>query len=173
MKGIYLCSFRAYHPGRDIVYQDLIEKRDLGGDGLDVDVSGFDYVISTPPCNWWSKANYRRNRSIYAMRTAHLLPCMIIKLSNAGKPFIIENVRNFDRMEKMGVFGLCREFGVSYRIIGRHTYFTNFAEWTPSIRTQSPSNIAHISRAKREGGEEVRQIIDDWIGQLERRKSGK
>lgn len=166
MKGIYLCAFRAFHAGREIVYQDLFEKRDVGGDALDIDVATYDYVIATPPCNWWSKANYRRNRSIYAMRTAHLLPCLLIKLSKSGKPFIVENVKNIDRMERMGVFELCEDLGIAYHVIGRHTYFSN-VPWSPSIRWQPPKNIAHISRAQREGGKEVEEVIDDWIGQME------
>lgn len=169
MKGIYLCAFRAYHPGRDIVYQDLIEPRDIGGDGLDVDLSPYDYIIATPPCNWWSKANYRRNRSIYAMRTAHLLPCLLIKLTKSGKPFIVENVKNLDRMGKLGIFELCDELGIIYHVIGRHTYFSNYP-WLPKISNQPPSYVTRKSQANREGGEEVREVIDDWIRQVEEEK---
>ena len=53
-KGIYLGACRAYHPGYDITYQDIDGKRDLGGDMLDVDLNQYDYIIATPPCNWWS-----------------------------------------------------------------------------------------------------------------------
>lgn len=31
MKGIYLASYEALHPNYDIVYQDINNKRDLGG----------------------------------------------------------------------------------------------------------------------------------------------
>ena len=94
MKGIYLASFKAYHPNYDLAYQDINGKRDIGGDMMDIDLTPYDFIIATPPCNWYSKANYRRNVSEYALKTKHLLPDIIAKLYQLGKPFIVENVQN-------------------------------------------------------------------------------
>ena len=94
MKGIYLASYKANHPKHDIVYQDINGERDIGGDMLTIDLYDYDYIIATPPCNWWSRANYRRDSSIYALSTKLLLPCIIYKLAYIDKPFIVENVLN-------------------------------------------------------------------------------
>lgn len=93
MKGIYLPSYKALHPNHDIVYQDINGERDIGGDMLEVDLSPYDYIIATPPCNWWSRANYRRNSYEYALKTKHLLIDILHKLCNQSKPFIVENVK--------------------------------------------------------------------------------
>ena len=104
MKGIYLASYKALHPNHDIVYQDINGKRDIGGDMLEVDLTSYDYIIATPPCNWWSRANYRRDRSEYALKTKHLLPSILEKLCNQDKPFIVENVKNKLRFTEHGLF---------------------------------------------------------------------
>ena len=73
MKGIYLASYKANHPNHDIVYQDINGERDIDGDMMEIDLTPYDFIIATPPCNWWSRANYRRNTSLYALTTKHLL----------------------------------------------------------------------------------------------------
>lgn len=93
MKGIYLAAFKANHPNYDIVYQDILGNRDIGGDMMEVDLSPYDFIIATPPCNWWSRANYRRNTSPYALQTKHLLPDILRKLCQQDKPWIVENVK--------------------------------------------------------------------------------
>ena len=90
MKGIYLAAFRADHPNYNIVYQDINGKRDIPGDMMDIDLSSYDFIIATPPCNYWSKANYRRDISHYSLITKHLLPSILKKLCYQDKPFIFE-----------------------------------------------------------------------------------
>lgn len=70
MKGIYLAAFRARHPNYNIVYQDINPrcKCDLQGDMLEVELKDYDFIIATPPCNYWSRANYRRETSEYAQK---------------------------------------------------------------------------------------------------------
>ena len=104
MKGIYLAAFKAEHPNYDIVYQDILGNRDIGGDMMEVNLEPYDFIIATPPCNWWSRANYRRDRSEYALKTKHLLPDIIDKLIQIQKPFIVENVKNKERMKANGLF---------------------------------------------------------------------
>lgn len=121
MKGIYLAAGKAYHPNHDIVYQDISVKRDLPGDMMEVDLSPYDYIIASPPCNYWSRA--RGNRiSTYSLKTKHLLPDIINKLVSLGKPFIVENVKNDVRMYSEGILPRNDCF-VHYH--GRHIYFTN------------------------------------------------
>lgn len=102
MKGIYLSACKAHHPKHDIVYQDIDPRYgcDLGGDMLEVDLSPYDYIIATPPCNWWSQANPYYWRSEYSLKTRHLLPLMLIKLGGQRKPFILECVRNLKDIRK-------------------------------------------------------------------------
>lgn len=121
MIGIYLGAFTAKHENYKIVYQDINGKRDIGGDMLDIDLTKYDFIIATPPCNYWSRANYRRETSEYAQKTKHLLGDIIDKLIRLNKPFIVENVRNKNLFIKNGLYNkncLIYEHG-------RHTYWTN------------------------------------------------
>ncbi|NLN50339.1 MAG: hypothetical protein GX149_01775, partial [Acholeplasmataceae bacterium] len=81
MKILYLAAGHgSINTNHEVVYQDLIIKRDLGGDMLDIDLNGYDLIIATPPCNYYSRANYRRKTSKYSNDTKHLLPEIISKL---------------------------------------------------------------------------------------------
>lgn len=121
MKGIYLAAYEALHPEFNIVYQDINNKRDLGGDMMDIDLTEFDFVIATPPCNFWSIA--RGNRcSQYSLDTKHLLPEIIKKLQTLNKPFIVENVINKKRFTENGIYDIAN---CNIYYINRHTYFTN------------------------------------------------
>ena len=121
MRGIYLAAFKALHEEHDIVYQDINGKRDIAGDMMNVDLTPYDYIIATPPCNYYSRANYRRETSEYAQKTKHLLPGILKKLIALGKPFIVENVRNKRIFTELGLLNLpCHIY-----LIGRHTYWSN------------------------------------------------
>lgn len=124
MKGIYLGACRAFHPDFNIVYQDIDGTRDIGGDMLDIDLAPYDFVICTPPCNFYSKANCNIN-SEYSIKTKHLLPCSIIKCAESHKPFLVENVINRKRFHLMGVYQLCAFYRLKVFEYGRHTYITN------------------------------------------------
>lgn len=179
MKGIYLAAFKAKHDGHDIVYQDINGQRDIGGDMMDIinskDLGNFDYIIATPPCNWWSRANYRRNQSEYALKTKHLLIDTIRELSICGIPYIIENVRNEKLFKEYGLFDVpCFIY-----FVGRHTYWTNIMIDFSQI-IQKPKTIVidgkkkylssqDISRKNRQGGEEVHEVIEYWINYIERK----
>lgn len=122
MKVIYLASYKAIlNTSHDVVYQDKFIKRDIGGDMLDIDLSPYDLIIATPPCNYYSRANYRRETSLYSQQTKHLLPDILQKLSKQDKPFIVENVRNPKLMHD-----IIQNFNGFVYVHGRHTYFTNF-----------------------------------------------
>lgn len=158
MKGIYLASFKANHPNHSLIYQDINGKRDISGDMLDIDLTPYDYIIATPPCNYWSRANYRRETSEYAQKTKHLLPDIIDKLIELNKPFIVENVRNKKLMQENGLYDLdCYIYH-----IGRHTYWSNIILDIEKI-TFEPDNIQNKSQSNRQGGTQVHKIIEIFI----------
>ena len=179
MKGIYLASFTAYHENHNIIYQDILGNRDIGGDMMDIDLSPYDYIIATPPCNYWSRAHYRRESSKYALKTKHLLIDMLHKLCKQDKPFIVENVRNSKLFDKYGLFDLpCFVY-----FVGRHTYWTNI-KTDFSFIIQKPKTIIingkkkylssqNISRDKRQGGEQVNEVIENWLKHIEGEKDEK
>jgi len=102
MKILYLAAGHGQiNSKHDVVYQDLIVKRDIGGDMLDVDLNGYDLIIATPPCNYYSHANWRYKTSDYSNKTKHLLPEIISKLESIDVPVIIENVINKKRMSSI------------------------------------------------------------------------
>lgn len=126
MKGIYLAACKARHPNYDIVYNDIDERYDpdITGDMLSINLDPYDFIIASPPCNWWSKANPYYKKSKYALETKHLLPDIISLIGEyyRDKPFIIENVKNLKRMNENGIFDLCNKYGFLYYIVGRHIY---------------------------------------------------
>lgn len=160
MKGIYLGAFKANHPNYKIVYQDINGKRDLPGDMKFVDLQCYDFVICTPPCNYYSRANWRRESSEYALKTRHLLPYMLIKLiwHNNYKPFIVENVLNDSMFEKLGYF----KFPCFIYKIGGHTYWTNVLLPVSCI-DQIKQNKQYISRSARQGGVNVHNVIEMFL----------
>lgn len=127
MRGIYLCSCKARHRNYDIVYNDVLQKYypDILKDCLDIDLSVYDFVIATPPCNFWSRANYRYKTSEYALATKHLLPDLIVKLACLDVPFLIENVINKKRMRDFGIYDLIARYGLYVQYVGRHIYISN------------------------------------------------
>ena len=158
MKIIYLAAFKAEHPGYDIVYQDINGKRDLDGDMLDIDLEPYDIIIATPPCNYWSRANWRRNTSEYSLKTKHLLPCILEKLIKIDKPFIVENVRNSKMFKENGLFDL----PLYIYEYGRHTYWTNIL-FNPNNVKQVFDDIQNLSKNNRQGSQNVHNIIEHWL----------
>lgn len=166
MKGIYLAAFHAYHPSYDIVYQDINGKRDIAGDMLNIDLSSYDFIIATPPCNYYSRAAGNKH-SQYALDTKHLLPDIYFKLIHCDKPFIIENVRNDPKFKELGLFNSNKV--LVYRI-GRHTYWSSI-NFNPYIAYEYDfCNInGHLrdlpgrKRSQRQGGKNVHDVIEKWL----------
>ncbi len=168
-RGIYLGAFKANHPGYDIVYQDINNKRDIGGDMLSIDLSQYDYIIATPPCNYYSRANYRRNCSKYSLATKDLLPCIIEKLCILNKPFIVENVRNDPLFKKNGLYN----YPCYIYKIGRHTYWTNVKFGIADIEQRQDFHSKgyvikydDMNNLEHQGGFNVHNVIERWLNQV-------
>jgi site-specific DNA-cytosine methylase len=181
MNILYLASFKANHPNWNIIYQDINGKRDIPGDMMDVDLTNYDIIIATPPCNYYSRANYRRETSDYSQKTKHLLPGIIDKLIQLDKPFIVENVRSPNIYEQIGLFNKkCFIY-----IHGRHTYWTNIMFDLSNVKQQNEykllvckkldngkwlksgqkfiGNMNDISSKNRQGGQNVHDVIEFWL----------
>lgn len=166
MRGIYLCCGRARHFNYDIVYQDIDHRfGNLVCDALEVDLSPFDFIIATPPCNWWSRANPYYKRSQYALSTKHLLPDLLTKLAHTKKPFILENVINKKRMTSEGVFDLSDYLGLYYQFVGRHTYWTNIPiDLTcPQHKDFRYGGRRINSDGHNQGGSNVHVVVEKWL----------
>lgn len=171
MKGIYLFANRARHLNHDIVYNDIEEryKCDITANALSIPLDKYDFIIATPPCNWWSKANYRRNESDYALATKRLLPETIKTLAKQSKPFIIENVRNKPLMAKEGIFDLIEKNYLFSQFVGRHLYISNV--WCnlecPQIQDSKANGIWINKDGYRQGGTNVHRVIEKWLDYIE------
>lgn len=172
MIGVYLGAYTAYHPGYNIIYQDINGKRDLPGDMMDICLDPYDYIIATPPCNYYSRAAGNRH-SDYAINTAHLLPDILNKLAAQEKPFIVENVRNYPAFNSLNLFDYPH---IYHYFIGRHTIWTNtpFYTWLnydiEFNRINGKYAIDLIDRKQRQGSKNVHIIIERWLKDLHESK---
>ena len=123
---------------------------------LEIDLKPYDFIIATPPCNYYSRANWKRNKSEYSLKTKHLLPKILMKLNKLNKPYLVENVRNKTLMKD--IYNLV-PFVYEY---GRHTYFTNIL-FNPNNIPQKYDDIQNGSKALRQGGENVHNVIEYWL----------
>lgn len=192
MKIIYLAAHKAHHPNWNMTYQDITGKRDIDGDMMDVDLTGYDVIIATPPCNYWSRANYRREQSKYSLMTKYLLPGIILRMKNDQRPFIIENVINNQLMKQYGLMN-CGLFIYEH---GRHTYWTNIPFnpymipqerdfkatntripgqrgkfMSPDGRVLNSSGQIRITKNP-QGGDNVHRVIEYWLEVVKSMKEG-
>lgn len=172
MKGIYLASCKARHEKYDLIYNDIDPKYkpDIVGDMLQVDLTPYDFIIASPPCNWWSKANPYYKTSKYALETKHLLPDTIIKLSESGKPFIIENVKNIKRMAENGIFDLINKYGLFYQFVGRYIYIYNGL--LIDLNCEQIQDFVYGGKrvnkdGYNQGGTNVYNVIEIWLKQID------
>lgn len=158
MKGIYLCAREHRLPGYHIVYNDIdiSFKPDLCCSCDEIDLSLYDFIIATPPCNYWSRANYRRNSSNYSLLTKNLLPYCINACIKTGKPFIVENVLNKKLIKPF-------QYECFYYEYGQHCYFSNIL--LPSIPKDLfvKQNKAGVCRNKRDNNYNVDLVIKVFL----------
>lgn len=167
MKGIYLAAFEAKHENYNLIYQDINGKRDIDGDMLETPLDDYDFIIATPPCNYYSKARGNRKPSKYALNTKHLLPAILDKLRNCGKPYIVENVRNAPLFNKQDMFSKA-DF---VYFVGRHTYWTNIPFNTNNISQEFDFSYGGVRlNNNTQGGQNVHNVIEKWLGVIHERK---
>lgn len=153
-KGIYLCARRDRHYGYLIDYNDISNKYgcNLVCDCLDIDLSVYSFIIATPPCNYYSKANWRRESSKVALSTKHLLPCILAKLTKQDKPFIVENVCN-DSLLPSEYDKYCFRY-----TFGGHTFWSN-VNLDLSELTSIKQNKQYVTRELRDNNPNVHNVI--------------
>lgn len=146
-------SMGLYRAGLEVVGVDIEPQPNypfefIQADALTFDVSGFDLVWASPPCQAFTA--YKRRKEHVAPRP-NLIPIVREKLKASGKPYIIENVEGA-RAELRDPVRLCGSmFGLDVR---RHRLFeTSFPvpqvpchhEWqTP--RFAQATNRANLRR---------------------------
>ena len=144
---------------------------------MDIDLTPYDFIIATPPCNYWSIA--RGNRcSQYSLDTKHLLPDIITKLSKTGKPYIVENVINKKRFKENSIYDIAERANCFIYYIGRHTYFTNIELSNDEVKTLNEQNrqdfkyhgqvikYDDMENKKHQGGYNVHLVIDYFLNKV-------
>lgn len=117
---------------------------------MDINLDPYDVIIATPPCNYWSRANFRRETSQYAQATKHLLPAILDKLCKQDKPFIVENVINGNLFKQHGMYN----YPCYFYEHGRHSYWTNIP-FNPQGIPQVQDFIAVNKRIKGQRGKKL------------------
>lgn len=162
---VYLASGRDFLCFDNILYNDLFIKRDLVCDMLEVDLNSFDIVLASPPCNYYSRANYRRDISSYSLNTRHLLPCILNKLAFSDKFFIVENVKNYNLFNKLGLINLPNVYFFTF---GRHSFWTNVFSFEAYLSSyfhiyNTSCNISYLPSYKRQGDKAVSFVFNCFI----------
>lgn len=175
MAGIYLFSCKARHNNYDIIYNDIDAKYkcDITADALTIPLQKYNFIIASPPCNWWSKANPYYKTSPYALETKELLPKTIKKLAQLKVPFLIENVKNKKRMAENGIFNLIAEKELYFQFVGRHIYISNII-----CNLECPQQQDFIYGGKRinkdgynQGGTNVYNVVEKWLKYIHEEKN--
>lgn len=163
LKVIYLASGKAVLKYDNVIYNDLLIKRDIQCDMMSVDLTPYDILIATPPCNYWSRANCNIY-SKYSQLTKDLLPNIINKFYLSGKPFIVENVIN---KKRMSCFMKDLPIDIRYIEYGRHSYFTNILTYIPidipQVQDFKYGGVFINKFSDRQGGVNVNLVLDDFI----------
>lgn len=159
-KGVYLASKQHRLEGYNIDYNDIenYEGITIKGDMLEVDLDKYDYIIATPPCNYYSRANYRRETSKIAQETKHLLPKILEKLQKYNKPFIVENVCNSTLLPKTALY----EFD-----FGQHHFYTNVFMLIYDKSYAEKQNKVKMAYGKRDNNKNVDIIIKLFLETIE------
>lgn len=173
MKGIYLCARKARHDKYNIVYNDIDPRFncDIIEDCTKIDLKNYDYIIATPPCNYWSICNYRRETSKYAQLTKHLLKYCIEECIKLNKPFIVENVRNAPLFKQNNLLN----YNCYIITIGRHTYRTNIKFNTNIEQRQDfkyggkPIKYKDTEGGSSQGGYNVYKVVEEFLKEIHRR----
>lgn len=116
----------------------------------------FDFYIFTPPCNYYSHANWRRETSLLALETKDILPLCLEFCVSQNKPFIVENVLN-----KTFFKDLYPQYQFTF---GGHTFWSNVIK-DQDVKDLIPirQNKQYISRSKRDGNYNVDIVFKRFL----------
>ena len=159
--GLYLCAMKDRYPGYSILYNDI---KDYPGINLKMDCRNitreyFDkagFIIATPPCNYYSKANFRRETSKVAQDTKILLPWCLSLCSMLNLPCIIENVNNDNLLPT-----LYDKYFYRFKF-GGHTFWTNVYLYINDL-VAVKQNKQNVCREKRDGNPNVHMVIERFL----------
>lgn len=153
--------------GFEFYYNDIVryDGIDYCCDMLEVPLSPFDVLIATPPCNYYSRANYRRETSEVAQATKHLLPDIFLKFKSSCKPFLIENVWNWN------LYPQCIKEDNNTFIYshGGHYFISNFFSLGLPNDKKERDHKALRGYGYRDDNRAVDAFIRAWLGALESR----
>lgn len=120
----------------------------------------YDAFIFTPPCNYYSHANWRRDTSKIAQETKDLLPlCLDFcfkHLLPRNIPFIVENVQNSTFFKSL--------YPQYQFICGGHTYWSNVltgSDFKPSDFVRQ--NKQYVCQNKRDGNFNVDFVLTKFL----------
>lgn len=121
-------------------------------------LSSFDGWIFTPPCNYYSRANWRRETSKIAQETKDILPlCLQFCIDGSSTvPFLIENVQNAP---------IFKDWYPSYQfVLGGHTFWSNVLNASDFLGYELPKqNKQYVCRNKRDNNFVVDLVINVFL----------
>ena len=133
--------------------RDLIDKQ------KDWLITNFDGLIFTPPCNYYSRANWRRNTSKVALETKDILPSVLNFVHIQGMPFLVENVQNAPVFKDW--------YPYTQFTLGGHTFWSNVVDRSDFIGYECPKqNKQFVNRNKRDGNDVVNHVICIFLQKL-------
>lgn len=145
-------------------YNDIepFDGLDFVCDMLDVDLEPFDILIATPPCNYYSKANYRRETSVVAQATKHLLPSILDKFVKTGKPFLIENVCNWSIYPRF-LKELVKANDIYVYTYGGHYFMSNIFAFGFNLPSPPCEHKAQKAYGHRDDNKAVDWFVNWWL----------
>ena len=157
---------RPFHYNVNVITNDIDKKcySNLTGDIRDILkrdfwIKRFDAYIFTPPCNYYSRANWRRETSPVAQETKDLLPLCLDFAVNSGHWFLVENVLN-----KTMFKDLYPQYQFTF---GGHTFWSNVLSKKDVLGLTAPKqNKQYVSRNMRDGNYAVDLVINMFLQEI-------
>lgn len=155
--GLYRAGFEV--TGVDIEPQKNYPFKFIQADALTVDLSGFDFVWASPPCQaHTSLKGAAWDKKSYVEKHPDLIPATRQKLQRSGLPYIIENVQGAPLFMPILLcgshFNLSTKQGHQLR---RHRLFeSNFLIMSPGLCIHTTPTIGIFGNKARDTGAEKR-----------------
>ena len=115
--GLHLAGFTV--TGIDLIPQPRYPFTFIQGDALEIDITGYDLIWASPPCQAHTAMKTMPN----AKRHTDLIPATRRKLKESGIPWIIENVVGAPLKSPILLCGTMFDLGVDDAELRRHRLF--------------------------------------------------